>query len=110
MTIDAIPGGGLSISLNLPADISEAFQVGWDPLDYTGEAGFTHLSSDAYKNVQDSLIKSVQNIKLGDAQQALQNELNNSARFVVPGGGTFTYKNPIFNNNGDLMIEASYQE
>ncbi|KAI9648027.1 hypothetical protein NHQ30_002655 [Ciborinia camelliae] len=110
MTIDAVPGGGLKISLNLPDDISKSFKVDWDPLQFKGSAGWSEISSDAQKSLQNSLIKSVQNIKFGDAQQALQNELDNAARFVAPGGGTFTYKNPQFNNNGDLMIEASYQE
>jgi hypothetical protein len=39
----------------------------------------------------------------------LQSALQSSARFVLPGGQQFFYKNPIFNNNGDLIVEARYK-
>ena len=39
----------------------------------------------------------------------LQSALQSLARFVLPGGQQFFYKNPLFNNNGDLMVEARYK-
>lgn len=48
--------------------------------------------------------------KLQDTEKKLQNELATVARLVVPGQGTFSYRSPVFNNNGDLMIEIAYQD
>jgi len=38
----------------------------------------------------------------------LSEMLKNTGGFVVPGGGTFFYKNPVFNNSKDLLINAEY--
>ena len=29
-------------------------------------------------------------------------------RFVFPGNGTFSFSDPMFNNNGDLMVSLAY--
>lgn len=47
-------------------------------------------------------------IPLKQVAKELEAALSSTARFVVPGGGTFFYKDPIFNNNRDVMIEAEY--
>ncbi|KIW94663.1 uncharacterized protein Z519_04640 [Cladophialophora bantiana CBS 173.52] len=39
---------------------------------------------------------------------ALKDVLQTTGGFVVPGGGTFFYKDPIFNKNRDLLISAEY--
>jgi hypothetical protein len=46
---------------------------------------------------------------LQDTEQKLQSELSSSAHIVVPGQGSFTYKNPVFSKAGDMMLEIDYK-
>ena len=108
ITLDSVQDGGLKISLNMPE-----VKVDSDTFAYTADEGWSGKSEDLKKNYQDlkdNLENRMKNLPLLDAQKALQEDLANSARFVIPGGGAFRYDRPIFNNNGDLMIEASYQD
>ncbi|PWY66691.1 hypothetical protein BO83DRAFT_367079 [Aspergillus eucalypticola CBS 122712] len=103
--------GGLKFSLNLPTDLTKAFKVTADPLKWNGDtAGFDKLDEvkTIYQNFQDQLVKQFQNTSFGDAEKSLESDLNTSARFVIPGKGSLAYKDPIFKNNGDMMIEADY--
>ena len=38
----------------------------------------------------------------------LKDDLNNQNKFVFPGNGTFDMKDPIFSDNGDLMVGLTY--
>ncbi|KAF9775979.1 hypothetical protein IL306_005887 [Fusarium sp. DS 682] len=40
----------------------------------------------------------------------LSDALNGQGRFIFPGGGTFDMKDPIFSNNGDVLIGLSYRQ
>lgn len=40
---------------------------------------------------------------------SLTTALRSTSRFVLSGGDVFFYKNPIFNNHGDLLVEATYK-
>jgi hypothetical protein len=42
--------------------------------------------------------------------EGLEAALNGQKRFVLPGGGTFDMKSPIFDNKGDLLIGLSYRK
>lgn len=88
------------------------FKVDSDELQFNGSTGgFNTLENvkQQFENLKSDLVNKMKNIPFGEAQDQLQKNLDNAARFVVPGGGTFTYKSPMFNNNGDLMIESSYK-
>ncbi|OJJ75795.1 hypothetical protein ASPBRDRAFT_38097 [Aspergillus brasiliensis CBS 101740] len=103
--------GGLKFSLNLPTDLTKVFEVKADPLQWKGDtAGFDKLDEvkTRYQKFQDQLVKQFQSTSFGEAEKSLEGDLNNSARFVIPGKGSLEYKNPIFNSNGDMMIEADY--
>ena len=63
-----------------------------------------------YEGLMKDLQDKMENLPVVEAEERLRKDLTNSARFVIPGGGTFSYKDPIFNNEGDLMIAASYSE
>ncbi|KAI0007532.1 hypothetical protein F4779DRAFT_501814 [Xylariaceae sp. FL0662B] len=112
ITLAAVQDGGIEISLNLPSDMTQAFQVKSDPIQSRFDAGF-NTSKDALKDqhskLQSDLIDHMKNLPLRDVETKLQNDLNSAARFVAPGGGTFTYQNPMFNDNGDLLIEVGYK-
>ncbi|KAG6040395.1 hypothetical protein E4U41_000679 [Claviceps citrina] len=103
--------GGLKFSLNLPSDLTKVFQVKADKLYFHGDtAGNDHLDGvrGQLRELQDKLVQQFQQVSFGDAEKSLETDLNTSARFVIPGNGSVSYKNPIFNNSGDLMIEANY--
>ncbi|EAW09128.1 uncharacterized protein ACLA_078770 [Aspergillus clavatus NRRL 1] len=107
----AATDGGLKFSLNLPADLTTVFQVAADPLQFSSStAGFNTLESVKQKNqgLQDQLVQRFKSASFGDVEKNLEKDLNTSARFVIPGNSSLLYEKPIFNNNGDLMIEANY--
>ena len=108
ITLESVQEGGLKISLEMPE-----FTVDSDPFAITADESWGGSADDLekqYQGLKDNLQNRMENFPLLDAQKALQEDLANSARFVIPGGGTFRYDKPIFNDNGDLMIEASYQD
>lgn len=107
ITINAVDTGGLKIVIDLDED---NFRVDNDPLYYHG--GGYPSKSDIEKK-QNGLVKNLksalQNSALQSVANELQRNLDNAARFVVPGLGVFKYKDPVFNNNGDLFISVEYQ-
>ncbi|KAL2821454.1 hypothetical protein BDW59DRAFT_164189 [Aspergillus cavernicola] len=110
ISLNAVDDGGLAISLDLN---DSNFKVSWDPLKYSmvGSTYPTRESVEAKQStLQNTLITELRNSPLRAVEAQLQKDLNNSARFVVPGQGTFHYKNPMFNDNGDLLIEVDYKE
>ena len=38
----------------------------------------------------------------------LKKKLSGQNRWIFPGNGTFIMKNPMFNENGDLLVEIAY--
>jgi urease gamma subunit len=42
--------------------------------------------------------------------KSIEKALNGQNKFIFPGGGTFEMKDPIFNNNCDLLIGLSYKK
>ncbi|KAI0398697.1 hypothetical protein F4802DRAFT_603740 [Xylaria palmicola] len=110
ITISATDGG-LKVSLNLPADLTTAFQVTADKLKFhSSTSGDEKLDAVRERNqgLQDDLMQQFRDISFGDVEKALEKDLNTTARFVIPGNASLTYEKPVFNNNGDLMIEANY--
>lgn len=110
ITINAVGAGGLKIVIDLDED---NFRVGNDPLYYRGDDGaFGPKRSDVEKKqngLADKLKSALKNSALQSMADELQKNLDNAARFVVPGLGVFKYKDPMFNNNGDLFISVEYQ-
>lgn len=73
-------------------------------------SGTSHLDKVKNRNqgLQDRVVERFQQVSFDDAEKCLEKDLNTSARFVIPGNASLSYENPIFNTNGDLMIEANY--
>jgi hypothetical protein len=44
-----------------------------------------------------------------DLERELRKKLSGQNRWVFPGNGTFTMANPMFNQNGDLVVGISYE-
>lgn len=86
--------------------------MGSDPLSYRTDGGFGPTKSDIEKKqngLADNLKSALQNSALQSVANELQKNLDSAARFVVPGLGVFKYKDPMFNDNGDLFISVEYQ-
>ena len=103
ITLNSVREGGLEIKVNLPTDQSSLFHIDtfynpwpWDSYPPYGE----HLKQ--------RLADAISAVPLSSIAEKLQKDLSSTARFVVPGGGTFLYKDPIFNNNGDVLIQSEY--
>ena len=93
---------GLMLKMNLPADPKEIFTIEehWDWGSSLGST-CTHEFYERRPTYKESELLDFENMT-----KNLQTALQSSARFVLPGGKQFFYKNPVFNNYGDLMIEA----
>ncbi|KAI9927079.1 hypothetical protein MW887_003462 [Aspergillus wentii] len=108
VTLNAVEDGGFSLSLDLAKN---NFKVGADEVktDCAMAIGVMDRLVKACDKMKTQLEDSLAKAPLHDIAAKLQTDLNNSARFVVPGKGTFKYQNPVFNNNGDVMIEVGYK-
>ncbi|KAF8243632.1 hypothetical protein K440DRAFT_561107, partial [Wilcoxina mikolae CBS 423.85] len=103
VALNSVHEGGLEISLNLPDNPVNS----WVQPPYEDNWPFNWHEGEADK-LKTYLVDGLNNAPFAQAEEQLQNALRSTARFVVPGGGTFFYKNPIFNDNGDLLIEIGY--
>ncbi|KAI9929452.1 hypothetical protein MW887_000923 [Aspergillus wentii] len=108
ITLVAVDTGGLEVRLDLNDD---TFQIGNDKLLFDGlEIGITREDVEKRQGeLQDNFKETLRNSSLNEIKDKLQSNLNNAARFVVPGLGTFRYKDPVFNDYGDLLVQVSYQ-
>lgn len=82
-----------------------------DPLKFkSNTAGLNHLDSieDSNQRLQDNFVQQFRNISFGDVEKSLEKDLNTTARFVIPSNASLSYEKPVFNYDGDLMIEANY--
>ncbi|GKZ26262.1 hypothetical protein AbraIFM66951_004451 [Aspergillus brasiliensis] len=109
ITIKGVEAGGLTMELDLSDD---KIKVSNDPIEFSGDQiAITRSEVESQQGaLQDKLKEALKNSALQSVEKALQTNLQETARFVVPGQGTFSYKNPVFNDKGDLFIEVSYKE
>ncbi|PYH73601.1 uncharacterized protein BO88DRAFT_449471 [Aspergillus vadensis CBS 113365] len=107
ITMKGEDSGGLRMELDLSDNV---FKVDNDPISFFGsQIGVTKSDVERRQGaLQDNLKEALKNSALQSVEEALQTNLNSTARFVVPGQGTFSYKDPVFNDNGDLLIEVGY--
>lgn len=104
VTLNSVREGGLEISLNLPDNQNDLFKVEA----YSQQWPFNGLWPPYDEKLHGRMTTAITGIPLREVANDLQRSLANSAKFVVPGGGTFFYKDPIFNKHGDVLIEAEY--
>jgi hypothetical protein len=100
---------GLEISLNLK---DGTFNITSEVVS-SDIAGAPAVTEDDVENWSQAVAKNLKEAfntaPLQDTEQKLQSEQSSSAHIVVPGQGSFTYKNPAFSNTRDLMIEIDYK-
>lgn len=100
ITLESVQDGSLKISIGKPE-----FKVEGDGFksSASGQWDFSHIEW-SYDTLYASMISLQENFPIAEAQEAFDTDLADI------GGGTFRYENPIFNNEGDLLVEASYQD
>ncbi|PGH15923.1 hypothetical protein AJ79_02090 [Helicocarpus griseus UAMH5409] len=104
ITLNSVMEGGLEISLNVPENQQHLFKISTYFDDWPDLASYPPYEEHLKQRMADAIT----GVPLRDIANDLQKALSNSAKFVIPGGGTFFYKDPIFNNHGDVLIEAEY--
>jgi hypothetical protein len=109
ITIKGVGSGGLEMELDLN---DKNFKVDNEPIMFDGDE-WEITESDVVSSqgaIQNKLKKGLENSDLRSVKKALKESLNSTARFVVPGQGTFSYDDPVFNDKGDLFIKIGYQD
>lgn len=99
-TLEPVGKGGLIISLEIPTEgfHFETHADSW-PGDIHGD------EADRIKNV---MLKSLSTAPFDEMIEELRTALKNTFRFVLPSSGVFFYKDPIFNDGGDVLLEVRY--
>lgn len=103
MTLVSVHDGGLQIELSSVAKMSDIFNIStynnsWPLGAHNGSA----------EEMEKRLKASIGSNTLEKATETLRGALKSTARFVLPGKGTFFYKDPIFNNHGDFLCSVRY--
>ena len=103
-TIQAVSilNGGLQLQVNLPPLDTDLWNISTD-----GGENWIATDMDLTANAENfKQWLSGWNIR-GPAAE-LQSQLNGTAKFVFPGAGSMLYKNTVFNNEHDVLVEAHY--
>ncbi|KAH8908608.1 hypothetical protein BR93DRAFT_976753 [Coniochaeta sp. PMI_546] len=103
-TIQAVSilNGGLQLQVTLPPQDKDLWNISTDGGENWIATGM-NLSGNA-----DHFASWLAGWNIRGPANELQNQLNGTAKFVFPGAGTMLYKNPVFNNEHDIMVEAHY--
>jgi hypothetical protein len=135
ISMDSISEGGLKLNMNLPSPAQNIFVFTelsrpWSkeifacapateerdhpsedevklkvaPSAKPGERTTIHLS-----DIKDAARNASKEIDFDSMTVNLEKALASSARFIISGGKSLFYKDPMFNNNGDLIVEAGYK-
>jgi hypothetical protein len=102
ITADSVLNGGLKLTVNLPPQDKDLWNISTDGgenwiatgMDLTGNAG--HFAT------------WLAGWNIRTPANELQKQLNGTAKFVFPGAGSMLYKNVVFNNEHDVLVEAHY--
>ena len=72
---------------------------------------WVEMTDQNYKSAKQSFENEVKSFDrlFSQVGTALRDDLNNQNKFVFPGNGTFDMKDPIFSDNGDLMVGLTYR-
>ena len=74
--------------------------------DGSNSFGFGGTSMDNFAN--DLEHKYFDNAKIVQIVKSINERLERDFAFVLPGGGNFLMKDPIFNSNMDLLVDLTY--
>lgn len=102
-TLEPVDKGGLIISLEIPTGGKNTFHFKTHANSWPG--GSHESEADGIKDI---MLDSISTAPFDEMIKKLRIALKNTFRFVLPGSGEFFYKNPIFNDGGDVLLEVKY--
>lgn len=89
--------------MNLPEDDGDWINVSVDH-----DASFL-MPDDHMEELSNGIAAKVMDrSSIREVANELQTALKGTGKFVFPGAGTFLYKNPVYNNELDLLVETNY--
>jgi hypothetical protein len=97
----SILNGGLQLQVNIPIAQSDLFVI-----DHTSGGDWFSLAK--LDNCSAQFAEFLSTYNISSTAGTLQGLLNKTAKFFLPGAGNLFYKNPVFNNESDILVEASY--
>lgn len=103
MRLQSVLNGGLEITMDSTREPDTVKIDTWG-----GTSWGSGIDPKLVKEKESQMYQAFDNNSLTVARQVLQSSLRSSARFVLPGRGSFFYKNPIFNKNGDVLCDITY--
>lgn len=119
-TLKSVHQGGLQIDLNTPDNFEDWIHVRYLKAP-EGSSNTTSPEDDMYAAADEAKWKMIENVeeaakdqlkkikeKLTPMTTNLRTALGTTSKYVLSGEQTFLYKNPIFGNKGDLLVEATY--
>ncbi|KAL9626416.1 MAG: hypothetical protein Q9204_007324 [Flavoplaca sp. TL-2023a] len=88
--------------------VSSIFPEGLHRLINEWASKLSDQSKDAKEALSKKLIVGLEAL-FGSVAEGLKHDLNQQNKFVFPGSGTFDIKDPLFSDNGDLMLGLIYR-
>ncbi|KAF8253325.1 hypothetical protein K440DRAFT_657304 [Wilcoxina mikolae CBS 423.85] len=105
MTLNSVHDGSLEVKVTDPV-VTPSRDDGGDLLGKLENSIGGNISSIA-SDIESNILRGLQT---DTWKSQIENALNGQQHFVFPGGGTFDMKNPMFNNEGDLIVELTYKQ
>lgn len=103
----SVKEGGLEMKLKVPANPKDLFKINYKPQSVS--PGQMEAPGKGVPDLKSAAEDAITKVNFDKVTTTLQNALKSSARFVMPGSRVFHYKDPIFNENGDLLVEGFYK-
>lgn len=103
MVLVFVLNGGLEIDLRLPPGKTEMFTFN----EHQASWPWNGHKKDA-RNLCEALKQNIWNIDLEEMKKQLQSALAGTAKFILPGANNFLFKNTVFNNHRDVLLELGY--
>lgn len=99
-TLASILDGKLSVEISTPP--------GWVKTNSTGSNSFGFSGTNMNRFADEIEKKYFDTARIAQIVETLNQRLQRDFAFVLPGGGNFLMKNPIFNGNADLLVDLTY--
>ncbi|OGE46921.1 hypothetical protein PENARI_c089G01865 [Penicillium arizonense] len=111
--LKSVHQGGLEIQLNVPSEsskwVSTKFLENPETFDSSlMESVSVGIDWKPIKKIKEAVDDAVKNLNFKPLSHDLKSALGSTSRYVLSGGRNFLYKDPIFGNKGDMLVEAQY--
>ncbi|KAJ1547480.1 hypothetical protein HK096_002709 [Nowakowskiella sp. JEL0078] len=105
LTLSSVNDGSLTVNASEPqVTASSSHELAPTNLfGITFSSGFDKATIELQNNLESK-------IDIDNITKTIKNTLNGQNKFVFPGGGTFSMKNPLFNDESDLLVELTYNQ